>query len=277
MGITVFDFEDFTVRVVETMGQPWFVAKDVCRCLGISAHRRALQRIPEDEKTYIESASFVPESQRGCVKRTPFGADDDKRVISVDTPGGNQRMVAVNEPGLYRLIFSSRKKSAERFKTWVFHEVLPSIRRQGYYDGRHDGRQAAEKEGFDAEEMQAKLQMIREARLTLGRKPAQSLWLKLGLPDVLQKKTAAGDYNDRRFGEIQRFLNEATEPEPNGKVWASDLYNHYIKWADRNNAPTMIISMFGKFVRRAGVLRGRDASHRFYRGVAIKSLETLIK
>ena len=42
-------------------------------------------------------------------------------------------MLCVNEPGFYRLVFQSRKPEAERFKTWVFTEVLPSIRKKGYY------------------------------------------------------------------------------------------------------------------------------------------------
>jgi hypothetical protein len=42
-------------------------------------------------------------------------------------------MITVNEPGLYRLIFNSRKKQADSFKTWVFTEVLPQIRRTGAY------------------------------------------------------------------------------------------------------------------------------------------------
>ena len=42
-------------------------------------------------------------------------------------------MLVVNEPGLYRLVFQSRKPEAEAFKTWVFTEVLPSIRKTGTY------------------------------------------------------------------------------------------------------------------------------------------------
>lgn len=42
-------------------------------------------------------------------------------------------MVTINEPGLYRLIFSSTKPEAEDFKRWVFRELLPSLRKYGYY------------------------------------------------------------------------------------------------------------------------------------------------
>ena len=39
----------------------------------------------------------------------------------------------VNESGLYRLIFASRKADAKKFQRWVYHEVLPSIRKTGMY------------------------------------------------------------------------------------------------------------------------------------------------
>ena len=42
-------------------------------------------------------------------------------------------MLAVNEPGLYSLVLGSRKPEAKTFKRWVTHEVLPSIRQNGYY------------------------------------------------------------------------------------------------------------------------------------------------
>lgn len=102
-----FDFRDSTVRVrVDEQGEPWWVAKDVCECIGISKHRDALRRLQHDERGRVE----------------------------VDTPGGPQEMAAVSEPGLYRLIFRSRKEKAKSFQRWVFHEVLPKLRRTGRYE-----------------------------------------------------------------------------------------------------------------------------------------------
>lgn len=42
-------------------------------------------------------------------------------------------MTAVNESGLYNLVLGSRKPEAKRFKRWITHEVLPSIRKTGSY------------------------------------------------------------------------------------------------------------------------------------------------
>jgi hypothetical protein len=59
--------------------------------------------------------------------------DDEKGVVLTDTLGGAQEILIVNEPGLYNVIFQSRKPEAKAFRRWVTHEVLPSIRKYGYY------------------------------------------------------------------------------------------------------------------------------------------------
>lgn len=105
--IQTFTSDQFgTVRAVrDENGEPMFVAKDVCAALGLGNSRQALARLD----------------------------DDEKGVISTDTPGGEQQMQAVNEPGLYVLVLSSRKPEARAFKRWVTHEVLPALRRDGGY------------------------------------------------------------------------------------------------------------------------------------------------
>lgn len=94
-----------SVRWLMIQGDPWFVAADVCKILDIQNVRQNLAGFP----------------------------DDEKGVCNTYTPGGYQDMNVVNEPGLYRLIFMSRKPEAEKFKHKVFHEILPSIRKYGYY------------------------------------------------------------------------------------------------------------------------------------------------
>lgn len=93
------------VRTLLRGEEPWFVAIDVCRILEIRNSRDAVNNLDEDEKG----------------------------VAITDTPGGMQEMNIVSEPGLYKLIFRSRKPEAKRFTRWVTHEVLPAIRRQGAY------------------------------------------------------------------------------------------------------------------------------------------------
>lgn len=104
-SLQLFQNAGFKVRVIMRDGEPWFVAKDVCTCLEIANVSDACSRLDEDE--------------RG--------------IVSTDTPSGKQEMLVVSEPGLYSLIGSSKKQEAKVFKRWVNHEVLPSIRKTGSY------------------------------------------------------------------------------------------------------------------------------------------------
>ena len=99
---------------------PWFVAVDVCRALEIQNPRDAVSRLDDDEKMTVG----LTDGQKMTVSTT-YGHSGKR--------GGAQFMNFVSEAGLYRLIMSSRKPEAKKFQRWVYHEVLPSIRRYGYY------------------------------------------------------------------------------------------------------------------------------------------------
>ena len=51
----------------------------------------------------------------------------------LETAGGKQQVTIINEQILYELIFNSRKQKAVLFRAWVTGEVLPSIRKYGFY------------------------------------------------------------------------------------------------------------------------------------------------
>ncbi|MBO5794197.1 MAG: phage antirepressor KilAC domain-containing protein [Bacteroidaceae bacterium] len=53
--------------------------------------------------------------------------------IVLDTKGRRQKMLFVNEDGLYDIILDSRKPEAKRFRKWITSEVLPNIRKHGGY------------------------------------------------------------------------------------------------------------------------------------------------
>jgi prophage antirepressor-like protein len=98
-------YENQRLRFVGTPEKPEWVAVDVCDILEIANVSQALSGFDEDEKG----------------------------IHCVYTIAGKQNLLTVYEPGLYRLIFKSRKPEAKRFRKWVFGEVLPSIRKHGIY------------------------------------------------------------------------------------------------------------------------------------------------
>jgi hypothetical protein len=105
-----FAYGDHLVRTVDREGTPWFVAADVCAVLDIQNARDAVAKALDD---------------------------DEKGVDTIYTLGGTQEMLVISEPGLYRLVFKSRKPQARAFQRWVYHQVLPTIRRTGSYTPAH--------------------------------------------------------------------------------------------------------------------------------------------
>ena len=97
--------EEASIRMQMVDGEPWLAAKDLCELLGLDNSRQAVSRLD----------------------------DDEKGVISSDTLGGKQELTFVSESGMYALIFQSRKPQARAFRKWVTGEVLPSLRKYGYY------------------------------------------------------------------------------------------------------------------------------------------------
>ncbi len=59
--------------------------------------------------------------------------EDEKGVRLMHTPGGDQEVTTVTEPGFYKLVMRSRKPEAKAFQRWVTHDVLPELRKRGSY------------------------------------------------------------------------------------------------------------------------------------------------
>jgi anti-repressor protein len=105
-NLQVFSYEGNEVRTVQVGGEPWWVLKDVCSVLSLSNSRIVADRLDEDDvsQTYI-----------------------------TDSLGREQQTSIVNESGLYNVILRSDKPEAKKFKRWVTHDVLPTIRKHGAY------------------------------------------------------------------------------------------------------------------------------------------------
>lgn len=104
--LKIFTNEEFgEIRTSLVNSEPMFCLSDICKSLGLSQPSKVKERLNE----------------KGV------------RTIPTLTSGGEQNLLYINEPNLYKVIFQSRKESAERFTDWVTSEVLPSIRKNGGY------------------------------------------------------------------------------------------------------------------------------------------------
>lgn len=101
--VTTFQKEEFgTIRTLVIDGEPWFVAADVCKVLGIQNVTQAMRQLEDFERSMFN-----------------IGRQGKTNIIS--------------ESGFYTLVLRSRKAVAKPFRIWVTSEVLPSIRKTGKY------------------------------------------------------------------------------------------------------------------------------------------------
>ena len=107
--LQIFNNAEFgQIRTVEIEGKIYFVAIDVAKSLG-----------------YEKPANAVAMHCRYTLKQ------------GIPHPQSPEKQIEVNvipEGDMYRLITHSKLESAERFESWVFDEVLPSLRKTGSYE-----------------------------------------------------------------------------------------------------------------------------------------------
>ena len=102
--ITPFTFNDSAIRVVMREGEPWFLAVDICKALKYQNTSKAIA-------DHLDA--------------------DEQSNVSLDS-GGRPALI-INESGLYALVLRSQKPEARKFAKWVTSEVIPSIRKTGWY------------------------------------------------------------------------------------------------------------------------------------------------
>lgn len=174
------------IRSVVVNGEPLFVAKDVCEVLDIEKHRNAVLRLDDDEK----------------------GSP-----VVVDTLGGPQSMATVNESGLYALIFQSRKPEAKAFRKWVTKEVLPNIRKNGFYMTPEAAMSATTVKRI-------RKQMLEQMRKYLIEEDIEKCRRRFGMSDMSVREVLRGGYE---HNEAMAYLQQRAMT--NREKWF-DAYGH---------------------------------------------------
>ena len=178
---------DYNLRYIIKDGVTWWAITDVCKILDLTNPTMVANSLEEDERAKFNLGH-------------PFFETN-----------------FVNEPGLYRLIFMSRKPEAEKFKRWVFHEVLPSIRKTGSYSIR-------EKKPRELKISPAikKFKILEPIELDLSKDTKKVRKFKLEHPKY-QSRTDLIEYD--RITEIpideefRNFYNDGGNP----KEWADEM------------------------------------------------------
>lgn len=109
-NVTLFQYSGHQIRIVkEETGEPWFVAADICRCLGLAINKRT--------------------GKPNVTVATRNLGDDQKRKYRIDTPENPKNpwidMMILSENGLYNMLRISDSLDVQRFKQHVQRVVLP--------------------------------------------------------------------------------------------------------------------------------------------------------
>jgi len=228
-----FDYGDKPVRgMLDENGSPILVAKDVCGALELTNPSVSVQQLDEDERA--------------------------KRNL-----GRQGETWFVTESGLYTLIIRSNKPEAKRFRRWITHEVLPSIRRTGGYAVPGRSR------------VSARLAEIKDMANAAGLKPTQRIRLLDIARHLTQMDVEAQDdvldlYGElctavgpgRRGDPVRGFVEACCALEGGAEADKGALYEAYRTWAAENGQrPLGRAEVFRRLYAYPGVGRARPRRH----------------
>lgn len=210
------------IRTVTKNNEPWFVAIDVCNALELSNPTVVVGRLDEDE-------------------RTKFNL-------------GRQGMTnIVSEYGLYNLILASRKKEAKKFKRWITHEVIPTIRKHGAYMSS----EVIEKTLSDPDYLIRLATNLKEEKAKRALAEAQ---IERDKPKVLFADTVSSSNKSCLVGELAKLISQEAirRGEINKKIGQNNLFgwmrsNGYLcKSGERKNQPLQQYVEQGLFELKKG-------------------------
>lgn len=210
------------IRTVTKNNEPWFVAIDVCNALELSNPTVVVGRLDEDE-------------------RTKFNL-------------GRQGMTnIVSEYGLYNLILASRKKEAKKFKRWITHEVIPTIRKHGAYMSS----EVIEKTLSDPDYLIRLATNLKEEKAKRALAEAQ---IERDKPKVLFADTVSASNQSCLVGELAKLISQEAirRGEISKKIGQNNLFawmrssGYLCKSGERKNQPLQQYVEQGLFELKKG-------------------------
>lgn len=152
--LRIFENSEFgEIRTITKDNEPMFCLADVCKALEITHVTDVKKRMKKDG---VGTAEVI------------------------DSMGRKQKATFINESNLYKVIFQSRKPSAEKFTDWVTEEVIPSIRKNGGY--------IANQENLTPEQVVANALIVAQNIITQKDKQIEEMTPKANYFDALVDK-----------------------------------------------------------------------------------------
>lgn len=202
--LQIFNNEEFgEIRTITKDNEPMFCLADVCKALEITHVTDVKKRMKKDG---VGTAEVI------------------------DSMGRKQKATFINEANLYKVIFQSRKPSAEKFTDWVTDEVIPSIRKNGGY--------IANQENLTPEQIVANALVVAQNIITQKDKQIEEMTPKANYFDALVDKKLNTNIRDtaKELGVGEKaFVSFLIEK---GYVFRQGKYRKlrpYAKYAESGN------------------------------------------
>ena len=214
------------IRTVTKNNEPWFVAIDVCNALDLKNPTVSVGRLDEDEVTKFNLGGLSGESN------------------------------IVSEYGLYNLILASRKKEAKKFKRWITHDVIPTIRKHGAYMSS----EVIEKTLSDPDYL---IQLATNLKEEKAKRALAEAQIEKDKPKVLFADSCEVAENSILIGEFAKRLKQNGYDIGQNKLFEWLRQHDYLcKSGERKNLPTQYAMELGLFEIKTRVLSNPNGSVR---------------
>ncbi len=176
----IFNHKEFgNLTVIKKNDDIWFIVNEVCGMLGLKDGKNVARNLKKN-------LELIKVDTKGVFSITPL-----------QTAGGIQNVSIVSEIGLYELIGQSRKKEAIRFRYWINSEVLPSIRKHGFYST-----------GQNPFENYTELDWIKKAVKTIEERDQALKEIEINKPKVEFAKAVEASKTDILIRDLAKILNQ---------------------------------------------------------------------
>lgn len=217
-------------------------------------------------KPIVERLGMAWNGQLERIKRDEV-LRSSMREIRIDTPAGARDAAALPLDVLPGFLFGME---TDRIPDPEVRATALTYKRECYAVLYRHFFGPKEEEPVDRDLLAENLQLVKQARLAFGRKAAQAMWNRLGLPPIEDDPPeAAAAESDGMMSYLNDFLEECTERGAGGMCQAGELFKLYSSWASANSAPYFTQVGFGKAIVRAGIRR-RKSRHQYYLGIRIR-------
>ena len=203
------------IRVALLDGEPMLCLADVCKVLDLTNPSRVKQRLKPKGITEMYTL----------------------------TNGGNQKLLFIDQPNVYRAVFQSKKPEAEIISDWVVEEVLPSIFETGSYSLHPqdnymlqapktyaEALRALADETEKTEALQAANKalesqvVVKDQQIAVMQPKASYFDVVINSPDLITTRAIAKDYGWSPQ-DLNKFLNNLGIQYFSGNRWY--LYQQY--------------------------------------------------